>query len=156
MALTLFYAHSRRRVATVASRFPHATTVAHPARVLCVPAPRDVTLLAGLFAASGVLHLVRPQAYEPLMPVFVPAHRQVILGSGVAELACAAGLLSPAARRAAGWASAALLVGVFPGNLKMAVDASRTRSTRFKAIAFGRLPLQLPMIRTALRAARSG
>ena len=49
---------------------------------------------------------------------------------------------------------AALLVAVYPGNLKMAADAARSRSTRFKAIAFGRLPLQLPMIRAALRAAR--
>ena len=66
----------------------------------------------------------------------------MILGSGVAGLACAAGLVHPRSRRAAGWASAALLVGVYPGNLKMAADSTRTRSTRFKAIAFGRLPLQ--------------
>ena len=44
---------------------------------------------------------------------------------------------------------------VFPGNLKMADDARRSRSTKFKAISYARLPLQLPMIRTALRAARS-
>jgi hypothetical protein len=37
----------------------------------------------------------------------------------------------------------------------MADDARRTRSTRFKTIAFGRLPLQWPMIRAALRAARN-
>ena len=48
----------------------------------------------------------------------------------------------PARRRAR--ASAALLVAVYPGNLKMAADSTRTRSTRFKAIAFGRLPLQRP------------
>ena len=78
----------------------------------------------------------------------------MICASGVAELVCAAGLLHPATRRAAGVAAAAVLVGVFPGNLKMAVDASRTRSTRFKAIAYGRLPLQLPLIRGALRAGR--
>jgi uncharacterized membrane protein len=45
---------------------------------------------------------------------------------------------------------------VFPGNLKMADDARRSRSTRFKQIAYARLPLQLPMIRAALRAARTG
>ena len=115
---------------------------------------KDVALLAGIFAVSGVLHLTRPQVYEPLMPAFVPAHREVILGSGVAELLCAAGLLHPRTRSTAGWASAALLVAVYPGNLKMAADAARSRSTRFKAIAFARLPLQLPMIRAALRAAR--
>jgi uncharacterized membrane protein len=119
-----------------------------------VTAARDTVLLAGIFAVSGTVHLVKPEVYEPLMPSFVPRHREVILGSGVAELACAAGLLHPRTRRAAGWASAALLVAVFPGNLKMADDARRSRNTRFRAIAYGRLPLQLPMIRTALRAAR--
>ncbi len=115
---------------------------------------KDVALLSAIFAVSGALHLSRPQIYEPLMPAFVPAHREVILGSGVAELLCAAGLLHPRTRSTAGWASAALLVAVYPGNLKMASDAARSGSTRFKAIAFARLPLQIPMIRAALRAAR--
>jgi len=115
---------------------------------------KDVLGLAGLFTTSGVVHLAKPEVYLPLMPSWVPKHREVILASGVAELACAAGLLYPRTRRAAGWASAALLVGVFPGNVKMATDASKTNSTGFKAAAFGRLPLQLPMIRTALKAAR--
>jgi uncharacterized membrane protein len=116
--------------------------------------PKDVALLAGIFTVSGVTHLVRPQVFEPLMPSWVPRHREVILGSGVVELACAAGLAHPASRRLAGLVSAAVLLGVFPGNLKMAVDASRTRSTKFKAIAYGRLPLQLPLIRIAWRAGR--
>ena len=120
-----------------------------------MPTPQDVTLLAGIFAVSGTVHLARPEVYEPLMPAAVPAHREVILASGVAELACAAGLLFPRTRRAAGWASAALLLGVFPGNLKMADDARRSRSTAFKAVAYGRLPLQLPLVRIALRAART-
>ena len=38
------------------------------------------------FAASGVVHLVRPEVYEPLMPDWVPAHREIVLASGVAEL----------------------------------------------------------------------
>jgi uncharacterized membrane protein len=116
---------------------------------------RSTKLLVVGFAASGVVHLVRPAVYEPLMPGWVPAHREVILGSGVAELACAAGLALPATRRAAGWASVLLLLGVWPGNVKMAVDAAKSDNTGFKAAAFARLPMQLPMIRAALRAARS-
>ena len=115
---------------------------------------RGTRALAGIFAVSGVVHLVRPRFYEPLMPAWVPAHREVILGSGVAELACAAGLLAPPTRRVAGLASAALLVGVFPGNLKMAADAAGTDRTALKAAAFARLPLQWPMIRAALGASR--
>src|SRR3954463_8048059 len=107
--------------------------------------PRDVALLAGIFTVSGAVHLVRPEVYEPLMPSWVPAHREVILWSGVAELACAAGLAVPATRRPAGTASAVLLVGVFPGNVKMALDSLKTRSTAFKVAAWARLPLQAPM-----------
>jgi len=116
---------------------------------------RGTKLLVGIFAASGVVHLAKPEVYEPLMPAWVPAHREVILASGVAELLCAAGLALPATRRFSGWASAALLVGVWPGNLKMALDSNRTSSTAFKAVAWGRMPLQVPMIRAAVAAARS-
>jgi uncharacterized membrane protein len=64
--------------------------------------PRDVTALAGILATSGMVHLARPQVYEPIMPAFVPAHREVIYASGVLELACAAGLLHPRTRSWAG------------------------------------------------------
>ena len=116
---------------------------------------KDVIALAGIFAGSGTLHLVRPEIYEPMMPALVPRQRDVIHASGVAELLCAGGLLHPRTRRTAGWLSAALLLVVYPANLQMAVHAARTRSRRFKILAFGRLPLQLPLLRTALRAARS-
>ncbi len=116
--------------------------------------PKDVALLAGIFTVSGVVHLARPRTYEPLMPDWVPAHREVILGSGVAELACAAGLLAPPTRRTAGLVSALLLAGVFPGNIKMAVDSTRTNNTGLKVASFARLPLQWPMIRIALKAHR--
>ena len=116
--------------------------------------PRSVTFLALGFAASGTIHLVKPEVYLPLMPAWVPAHREVILASGVAELACAAGLAVPATRKAAGWASVLLLLGVYPGNIKMAADSTRSKNTGLKVAAFARLPMQLPMIRIALRAAR--
>jgi uncharacterized membrane protein len=118
------------------------------------PLRADAKVVVGAFLVSGVVHLVRPRTFEPLMPKWVPAHREVIHASGVAELLCAAGLLLPATRRAAGLASVAVLLGVYPGNLKMAVDASRTPNDAFKAAAFARLPLQLPLIRGALRAGR--
>jgi len=122
---------------------------------MTAPLRRDAKVVIGVFLVSGVVHLVKPEVYEPLMPSWVPAHREMILASGVAELAGAVGMLFPPTRKLAGLASAALLVAVFPGNVKMAVDASRTRNTSFKAAAYARLPLQLPMIRGALRAGRA-
>ena len=50
---------------------------------------------------------------------------------------------------------AKLLAGVFPGNLKMADDARKSDYSAFKAAAYARLPLQLPMIRAVLKASRS-
>jgi uncharacterized membrane protein len=121
--------------------------------------PKDTAALVAIFAVSGALHLTRPETFEPLMPSWVPRHREVIHASGAAELLCAVGLLAPATRRTAGWASAALLVGVFPGTVKMAQDAQRVRSTSTKARGYKigtlvRLPMQLPLIRAALKATR--
>jgi uncharacterized membrane protein len=115
--------------------------------------PLDAKVVVGAFLASGTVHLVRPETFEPLMPEIVPAHREVIYASGVAELVCAAGLLHPRSRRTAGYASAALLVAVFPGNLQMAADA-RSGGAAYRAATLLRLPLQLPLVRTALRAGR--
>lgn len=115
----------------------------------------DAKIVVGAFLASGTVHLVKPEVFKPLMPSWVPAHREVIVGSGVAELLCAVGLLMPPTRRAAGVASAALLVGVFPGNVKMAVDALRGSNRPFQAATLARLPLQLPLIRGAWRAGRA-
>ena len=118
------------------------------------PLSRGAKAVAGAFLISGTVHLVKPEVFEPLMPSWVPAHRDVIIGSGVLELACAAGLALPRTRRAAGLASAALLVGVYPGNVKMAVDAMQGGNTALKAASLARLPLQLPLIRFAWRAGR--
>ena len=60
-------------------------------------------------------------------------------------------LLLEATRRVAGLASAVLLAAVYVGNLKMAVDASKSDNTGFKVAAYGRLPLQFPLIRGAWR-----
>ena len=116
--------------------------------------PNDAKVVLGAFAVSGIVHLVKPEVFEPLIPRQLPAHREIVVASGVAELVCAAGLAVPATRRWAGYASAALLIGVFPGNIKMALDARRSGRPGVRAATLGRLPLQLPLIRGALRAAR--
>lgn len=115
---------------------------------------RDGRVLVTVFVVSGIVHLVRPEVYAPLMPRSVPVHREVILGSGVLELACAAGLAHPRTRTVAGWAALAVLLGVYPANLKMTRDAFRGRSRALQVASVARLPLQWPMIRTAWRLTR--
>ena len=115
---------------------------------------RSARALAVGFTASGTVHLVRPETFAAIMPRWLPRHRELIYLSGVAELLCAAGLAHPRTRRAAGFASAALLVGVFPAHVQMAQDAFASDSTAFKAVALARMPLQVPMVRAALSATR--
>ena len=129
---------------------------------MTTPAPlsKDLVGLATLFITSGTTHLVKPELFEPLVPPSLPRRRELVYVSGVAELLCAAGLLHPRTRRYAGWASAALLLGVFPGNVQMSANygkRARRKGTPAAQTAFAatlaRLPLQVPLIRTALRAA---
>lgn len=118
--------------------------------------PLTAKAVTGAFVASGVVHLVRPQVFEPLVPEQLPGGpRPWVTWSGVAELACAAGMLHPRTRRVAAYAGAALLAGVLPGNVKMALDAQRGDNTVLKAGTLARLPLQVPMIRAMLKAARA-
>jgi uncharacterized membrane protein len=105
--------------------------------------------MAGAFTASGIIHLVRPQVFESIMPRAIPVrhHRALIYVSGAAELVCAAGLWRQT--RWAPAASTALLVGVFPANVQMALDSGSDRGptvANHPALAWGRLPLQLAMI----------
>jgi len=113
-------------------------------------------LLAALLGGSGVLHLLRPSVFRPLIPRRLGSPDPWVLGSGVVEIACAAALVVPATRRVGGLASAALLVGVFPGNVTMAVRSRRdARSwTGRPAVAWARLPLQVPLVAWALAVAR--
>lgn len=112
--------------------------------------------LAALLGTSGVLHLRRPGIFRPLVPRVLGDPDPWVLGSGVAEIACATALVLPPTRPLGGWASAALLVGVFPGNVTMAVRSRPdARGWAGKpAVAWGRLPLQVPLVAWAVSVAR--
>jgi len=89
-----------------------------------------------------------------LVPAALPARDAIVFASGIAEIGCAAGLLIRAPW--AGLASAVLLVAVLPGNVVFAVNSTTapTTSPLLVAAAWGRLPLQAPLIWAALQARR--
>lgn len=110
-------------------------------------------LLAGLLAGAGISHFAVPGLYRRIVPKALPDPALIVAASGVAELACAALVAHPRTRRAGGWAAAALFVVVFPANVQMAVHSVRGPSW-LRAVAFGRLPLQIPLVLWATTVAR--
>ena len=110
--------------------------------------------LAALLGASGVLHFATPRPYDSIVPRWLPGKpRTWTYVSGAAELAVAAAVAYPGTRRLGGLAAAALFAGVFPANVKMAIDWRQASPAR-RAIAVGRLPLQVPLVLWARRVAR--
>ncbi len=110
-------------------------------------------LLGAFFLGAGTLHFARPEMYEQIMPDYVPAHRELVLASGVAELAGAAALAFPPARRAAGWWLTAVLVTIFPANVHMALHPDRY-PTIPRALLWARLPIQPLLVVWTLHATR--
>jgi uncharacterized membrane protein len=109
---------------------------------------------------GGIMHLVKPGLYRPIMPAALPAHDALIFISGVAELAGGAGLLIPRVRRAAAVGLIVLLVAVFPANVEM-LRLYRAQGTPWwsEVLLWARLPLQAVLIwwtwRAGVRPARA-
>lgn len=93
------------------------------------------------FMGLGTLHFTHTRVYEGIMPSYLPAHRELVLVSGAAEIAGGAGVLVPAARPYARWWLIALLTAVFPANVNMALYPDRYGIPPWALWA--RLPFQL-------------
>ena len=106
-------------------------------------------IVAALFLASGVLHLVNPAAFVWLMPPWLPLQTELIVISGVMELAAAIGLIFK--QRWAPLLTALTLLAVWPANWWFAID-SLTSNPNIALIAWLRLPLQLPLLWWAWKA----
>ncbi|MBB1034889.1 hypothetical protein G6031_10855 [Dietzia sp. CQ4] len=105
--------------------------------------------------AMGALHFVAPRPFDGLIPPELPGSaRAWTYGSGVAEMAVAALLAVPRTRALGGAAAVALFVGVLPGNVQMVRAWRRKPVWPYQVIAWGRLPLQVPMILAADRIRR--
>ena len=107
------------------------------------------------FTFAGVMHFVKPGWYEAIMPEYLPAHRELVYASGVAEIAGGLGVLHPKTRQAASWWSIATLVAVFPANVDMALNPDDYPDIPGGAAAlYARLPLQAAAIAWAYAAGK--
>ena len=112
----------------------------------------SATALAALLATAGTAHFAQPRPFDAIVPRALPGTpRTWTYLSGAAELAVAAAVAHPRTRTLGGLAAAALFAAVFPANVKMALDGIGPT-----AVAWARLPLQVPLVVWAVRVARPG
>lgn len=117
--------------------------------------PQLAYRVAAMLLGIGTLHFVAPKPFDSIIPVELPGSpRLYTYGSGVAELAIGALLVPRRTRRAAALAAAVLFVGVFPGNVNMC-RLWWDRPWPMRILALARLPLQIPMVTTALKIRRN-
>ena len=115
---------------------------------------RTARALAAFLAGAGVTHFIVPGLYDALVPRVLPGPRRGwTVVSGLAEIACAALIARRQTRRLGATLAFVLFIVVFPGNVQMAVDWSDEPLPR-RIAAYGRLPLQIPLLIWAWRVRR--
>jgi uncharacterized membrane protein len=111
--------------------------------------------MGSILVGMGVLHFAAPKPFDTIVPAELPGSpRFYTQASGVAELAAGALLLVPRTRRVGALAAVALFIGVFPANVNH-VRLWWDKGWRARQATIARLPLQIPMITTALKIRRS-
>lgn len=116
-----------------------------------IPERVRLATVAGPLAVVGALHFppVTARAVDRLIPDFLPGPKRAwTVGTGVVEVGTAAALLVPRTRPGAAVVAAGLLTALWAGNIKMAWDW-RGKDAGKRAIAYGRVPLQIPLIAAA-------
>lgn len=106
---------------------------------------RARAVLGAVFLLTGALHFIRPRMYVAIVPDWLPAHRELVYVSGVAEMAGGAAVLFDRTAKPAGWWLIATLVGVFPANVDMALHPGRYKAIP-SSLLWARLPLQALLI----------
>lgn len=78
--------------------------------------------MSAFYGVAGLLHLRAPQAFLLIVPEWAPWPLELVLFTGLCELAGAAALLTRKFRAAAGAMLALYAVCVFPANVKHAFE----------------------------------
>lgn len=113
--------------------------------------------LAALMVGSGTLHFVVPRTYQRIVPT-VLGHAPLYVGStGALEIVAGCLLAVPRTCQAGAAATFALLLAVWPANVKMALDGGIPGAPfplSSALLSWVRVPLQVPLLAWAYRLAR--
>jgi uncharacterized membrane protein len=97
---------------------------------------------AAFWIVAGTMHFVIPRQYEAIVPPRIARRRkEIVVASGLAEIAGGVAVLPDGTRRAARWWLLATLVAVYPANIHMALHPEQFPKIPAAAL-WARLPVQ--------------
>jgi uncharacterized membrane protein len=97
---------------------------------------------AGFWLVAGAMHFVIPRQYEAIVPPSLARwKKELVVASGVAEIAGGLAVLPERTRRGARWWLLATLAAVYPANIHMALHPGRFEKVPAAAL-WARLPVQ--------------
>jgi uncharacterized membrane protein len=114
-------------------------------------------LFGPFFVFAGLMHFLRTEWYEAIVPPSLPSPRGLVYASGLAEIAGGLGAMHARTRMAAALWSIATLVAVFPANVYMAIESEcfESRVPGGRVALWLRLPFQGVFVAWAWAARRS-
>jgi uncharacterized membrane protein len=97
---------------------------------------------AGFWMVAGTIHFVIPRQYESIVPPRIARwKKEVVVASGLAEIAGGGMVLPDRTRRGARWWLLATLLAVYPANIHMALHPEQFPKIPRLAL-YARLPIQ--------------
>jgi uncharacterized membrane protein len=97
---------------------------------------------AAFWVVAGTMHFVIPRQYEAIVPARIARwKKEVVVASGLAEIAGGLAVLPDRTRSGARWWLLATLVAVYPANIEMALHPQRFPKIPAAAL-WARLPVQ--------------
>jgi uncharacterized membrane protein len=94
------------------------------------------------WVVAGVMHFVIPRQYESIVPPRIARwRRELVVASGIAEIAGGLAVVPERTRRGARWWLLGTLAAVYPANIHMALNSSDFPKIPPAAL-WARLPMQ--------------
>ena len=100
--------------------------------------------MTALYCIAGISHFLKPKIFIAITPKWVPYPKTINIVVGAIEIALGLALLFESTRSLAAFGVIALLVAVFPANVKHFQIA--LQKGKYVVATFLRLPLQLLLI----------
>lgn len=102
-------------------------------------------LMGVLYVIAGMNHFRKPKIYERIMPSYIPAHKTMVMLSGVAEMVLGFMILNKNTQQEGAWGIIIMLIAFIPVHIYM-LQNKKAAMKLPKWLLILRLPLQFALM----------